>query len=49
MAKLTKNRKESISKFDRDMLYSLEQASKIVKDAIKEYNIDPEKPYPVKL
>jgi len=32
MAKLTKNRKESISKFDRDMLYSLEEASKIVKD-----------------
>jgi large subunit ribosomal protein L1 len=32
MAKLTKNRKESISKFDRDILYSLEEASKIVKD-----------------
>ena len=32
MVKLTKNRKESISKFDRDMLYSLEEASKIVKD-----------------
>ena len=32
MVKLTKNRKESISKFDRDTLYSLEEASKIVKD-----------------
>ena len=35
MAKLTKNRKESISKFDRDALYSLEEASKIVKDFSK--------------
>ena len=32
MAKLTKNRKESISKFDIDTFYSLEEASKIVKD-----------------
>jgi len=24
-------------------------ASKVVKDAIKKYNIDPDKPYPVKL
>ena len=32
MAKLTKNRKESISKFDIDTFYSLEDASKILKD-----------------
>ena len=32
MAKLTKNRKESISKFDMDTFYSLEDASKILKD-----------------
>ena len=32
MAKLTKNRKDSMSKFDKDLLYSLEDASKIIKD-----------------
>jgi large subunit ribosomal protein L1 len=32
MAKLTKNRKESISKFDTNALYSLDEASKIVKN-----------------
>tara|TARA_B100001057_G_scaffold398939_1_gene409704 strand:- start:816 stop:1505 length:690 start_codon:yes stop_codon:yes gene_type:complete len=32
MAKLTKNRKDSMSKFDRDSLYSLEDASNIIKD-----------------
>ena len=32
MAKLTKNRKDSISKFDKDLLYSLQDASKIIKD-----------------
>ena len=32
MAKLTKNRKDSMSKFDKDSLYSLEDASKIIKD-----------------
>ena len=32
MAKLTKNRKDSMSKFDRDLSYSLEDASKIIKD-----------------
>jgi large subunit ribosomal protein L1 len=32
MAKLTKNRKDSMSKYDKDLLYSLEDASKIIKD-----------------
>lgn len=32
MVKLTKNRKDSMSKFDKDLLYSLEDASKIIKD-----------------
>ena len=32
MAKLTKNRKDSLSKFDKDKLYSLEEASNIIKD-----------------
>ena len=32
MAKLTKNRKDSMSKFDKDLLYSLEDASKIIKN-----------------
>ena len=32
MAKLTKNRKDSMSKFDKDLFYSLEDASKIIKD-----------------
>ena len=32
MAKLTKKRKDSMSKFDKDLLYSLEDASKIIKD-----------------
>ena len=32
MAKLTKNRKDSMSKFDKDLLYSLQDASKIIKD-----------------
>ena len=32
MAKLTKNRKDSMSKFDKDLLYSLKDASKIIKD-----------------
>ena len=32
MAKLTKNRKDSMSKFDKDSLYSLEDSSKIIKD-----------------
>ena len=32
MAKLTKNRKDSMSKFDKDLSYSLEDASKIIKD-----------------
>ena len=32
MAKLTKNRKDTMSKFDKDLLYSLEDASKIIKD-----------------
>ena len=32
MAILTKNRKDSMSKFDKDLLYSLEDASKIIKD-----------------
>lgn len=32
MAKLTKNRKDSMSKFDKDLLYTLEDASKIIKD-----------------
>ena len=35
MAKLTKNRKDSMSKFDKDLLYSLEDASKIIKDFSK--------------
>ena len=35
MAKLTKNRKDSMSKFDKDSLYSLEDASKIIKDFSK--------------
>jgi large subunit ribosomal protein L1 len=35
MAKLTKNRKESISKFDTDTLYSLDEASKIIKNFSK--------------
>ena len=35
MAKLTKNRKESISKFDTDNLYSLDEASKIIKNFSK--------------
>ena len=35
MAKLTKNRKDSMSKFDRDSLYSLEDASNIIKDFSK--------------
>lgn len=35
MAKLTKNRKDSMSKFDKDLLYSLEDASKIIKDFTK--------------
>ena len=32
MAKLTKNRKDSMSKFDKDLLYSLQDASRIIKD-----------------
>ena len=32
MAKLTKNRKDSMSKFDKDLLYSLDDASKIIKE-----------------
>ena len=32
MAKLTKNRKDSMSKFDKDLSYTLEDASKIIKD-----------------
>jgi len=32
MAKLTKNRKDSLSKFDKDKLYTLEEASNIIKD-----------------
>ena len=32
MAKLTKNRKESMSKFDKDLSYTIEDASKIIKD-----------------
>ena len=32
MAKLTKNRKDSMTKFDKDLLYSLEDASKIIKN-----------------
>ena len=32
MAKLTKNRKDSMSKFDKDLSYRLEDASKIIKD-----------------
>ena len=35
MAKLTKNRKDSMSKFDRDSLYSLQEASKIIRDFSK--------------
>ena len=35
MAKLTKKRKDSMSKFDKDLLYSLEDASKIIKDFSK--------------
>ena len=35
MAKLTKNRKDSMSKFDKDLLYSLKDASKIIKDFSK--------------
>ena len=35
MAKLTKNRKDSMSKFDKDLLYSLEDASKVIKDFSK--------------
>ncbi len=35
MVKLTKNRKDSMSKFDKDLLYSLEDASKIIKDFSK--------------
>ena len=35
MAKLTKNRKDSMSKFDRDSFYSLQEASKIIRDFSK--------------
>ena len=35
MVKLTKNRKDSMSKFDRDSLYSLQEASKIIRDFSK--------------
>ena len=39
MAKLTKNRKESISKFDTDALYSLDEASKILFEISECFNI----------
>tara|TARA_B100000989_G_scaffold294676_1_gene274205 strand:- start:3853 stop:4542 length:690 start_codon:yes stop_codon:yes gene_type:complete len=35
MAKLTKNRKESLTKFDKEKLYSLEEASDLVKSFSK--------------
>ena len=35
MAKLTKTRKDSMSKFDRDSFYSLQEASKIIRDFSK--------------
>ena len=34
MAKLTKNRKSSLEKYDKDKLYSLKEASDFVDDAL---------------
>ena len=41
MAKLTKNRKESLTKFETEKLYSLKEASDVVKRVFQNLSLIP--------